>query len=77
MTLVVRRTVATGIIPTRTGASRPSHSGPQTSIGVMLGGVRAKRRKIANLCARRPAGRDILKGPNEVHGRDRTSRLFA
>lgn len=58
-----RRTIAMGV--TATGAGRPhlSHTGPRTSIGVMFGGDPAKRGIIATECAKRPAGRDLLKGP--------------
>ena len=50
---------------TATGARRLhlSHTGPRTSIGVMLGDDPAKRGKSATDCAKRPAGRDLLKGP--------------
>lgn len=72
-----RRTIAMGV--TATGAGRPdlSHSGPRTSIGVMLGDDPAKRRIIATGCAKRPAGRDLLKGQVRVLGPGLASRLSA
>lgn len=75
MTKPVRRTDATGIIATRAGWFCPSHDGPRTFIGVMLGGDAAKHRKIATDCAKRPAGRDLLEGPMLVHGPSRARRL--
>lgn len=63
-----RRTIAMGV--TATGAGRPhlSHTGPRTSIGVMLGGASAKRRKTATDCAKPLTRRDLLKGPVGVLG---------
>lgn len=77
MTLPGRRTDATGVIATRAGGFCPSHRRPQTFIGVMFGGDPAKRGKIATACAKRLAGRDLLKGPVEVHGPGLPSRLFS
>lgn len=72
-----RRTRATGVSATRAGRLRPSHIGPRTFIGVMFGGDPAKRGKIATDCAKRPAGRDLLKGPTEVLGPGLFGHLFA
>lgn len=42
----------------------------------MFGDDPAERRKISTECAKPPAGRDLLRGPIEVHGLGRLSRLF-
>lgn len=71
-----RRTRAIGVTATRAGRLRPSHIGPRTFIGVMFGGDTAKRRIIATDCAKRPAGRDLLKGPIGVLGPGLFGRLL-
>ena len=70
-----RRTVAICANTTRAGRCSLAHIRPQTSIGVMLGDDPAKRRKIATSCAKRLAGRDLLKGPVEVQNAGLTGRL--
>lgn len=73
----IHRTMTTCVSATGAGRPFPSHDRPQTFIGVMLGGDAAKRRKIATECAKRPAGRDLLKGPDRVLFLGPASRLFS
>lgn len=63
-----RRTIAMGV--TATGAGRPhlSHTGPRTSIGIMLMDGCANAQKITTRRAKSLSGNDLLKtwNPNTL-----------